>query len=289
MDLMDLSINPLSKQQKAFLESKNLLGFNKSQYQDDITERLDKSLRYLYHIIDNPSNLKKLDLYDKLNAQTLEEIIGNLLLDFDSKSRRPKKYDFRTVELARTLFHISTTYLIKSPLWNNKKFVQTDIERLSYYFEALAESALDKESHEKIKEDEERKMMEDLEKIRREEEFIKYDPKGEWCILNKQYEDCQKKQNSWNQRIAISESKEEIEIINGLLEGIKKTIYKVQDQREASLNDVNERRDKIIEVLSHKYEHLINFFCLYDRLSSFDHEKPLFSQMKNNARLSRIY
>jgi len=281
MDLMNLSRNPLSKQQKAFLESEKSLGFNKPQYQDDITDRLDKSIRYLYHIIKNPSNLKKLDLYDRLNAQTLNEIIGNMLLDFESKSSyRPEKYDFRTVELARTLFHISTIYLIKSPLWNNKKFVQTDIERLSYYFEALAESDLDKESHEKIKEDEERKMTEDLEKIRHEIEFINHDPKGEWCIFNKQYEKCQDKKKSWNQRIAISKSKKEIEIINGLLEGINETIYKVQDQREASLNDVNERRNKIIEVLSQKYNHLNPFHCPYDKLSPFEWVKNPHLQIK---------
>jgi len=281
MDNVNISENPLSKQQKVFLESENPKGFNKSAYQSEIMLHLEKSLRYLYHITKNPSNLKKLDLYDILNSLTLNDIIRQLLLDFEQKTAyRPEKYDFRTVELARTLFHISTNYLIKSPLWNNKDFVKTDIQRLSYYFQVLAESALDKVSHELIKENDERKMLEDLEKIKKEEEYIKYNHEGKWYIFNKQYEKCNQKLVNYNSRITVLDAikkknkkiKDEIEIIKALLEGLQKVIYKVQDLRESSLKDVTERRNDIVEKLSHKFEHLKGVYCPYDRLGPFEYE-----------------
>jgi len=277
---VQLSGNPLPVKQREFLESGNPLGFNKTAYQKDILNHIEKSVRYLHHILKNAYNLKKDDLYNSLNSQTLTEILESLLTDFEQKGRyKNEKFDFRTVELARTLFHISAIFLIKSPLWNNKKFVQTDIDRLSYYFEALADSALDKESYYIIKEDDERKMQEKLEKLREKEEFIK--EKGEWHIYNNQYQKCQDKLNAWNNRKVVFESiedktntiKKEIEILKELIDGIKKAIMEIQSKRENSLKEIKENRDKIYEKLSHKYDHLKNFFCSYNKLGPFEWEK----------------
>ena len=281
MDYVHLSGNPLSKQQKVFLKSENLKGFNKSQFQDDILNHVDKSMRYLYQVLKHPHNLKKTDLYDKLNALTLADILKNMLLDFEQKtSYKNEKYDFRTVELARTLFHISTNYLLNSPLWNNKEFVKTDIERLSYYYQALADGQLDKEAHELIDEVDERKMNEDLEKIKQDEEIIRSGPDGEWYIFNKQHEACSKKQIDWINKIAILKSQknqtkeinEEIKLLESLLEERLSAIYKIQDSRESSLKDVKEKRNEIIDKLSHKYDHLSNVYCEYDRLTPFNYK-----------------
>lgn len=269
---MHLSGNPLSKQQKAFLESENPLGYNKTAYQKDILNHIEKSVRYLHHILKNAYNLKKDDLYNSLNSQTLTEILESLLTDFEQKGRyKNEKFDFRTVELARTLFHISAIFLIKSPLWDNKKFVQTDIDRLSYYFEALADSALDKQSYQTVKEDDERKMKEELEKLRVKEEFIK--EKGEWHIYNNQYQKCQDKLIVWNNKMVTSKSKKEIKILKELINGIKKAIMEIQSKRENSLKEIKEKRYKINEKLSHKYDHLKNFFCSYNKLGPFEWEK----------------
>ncbi|MEX0764732.1 MAG: hypothetical protein WD033_06170 [Nitrosopumilaceae archaeon] len=285
---MELSRNPLSKQQKAFLESKNPLGFNKSQYQGDILNHVDNSIRYLHHILKHPYNLKKCDIYDRLNALTLVEVIKNSLTDLEQKSLyRSEKYDFRTVELARMLFEISTIYLIKSPLWNNKQFVQTDIDRLSYYFEALADYALDKESRESFKEEKERKLKEELEEIRQKEKFIKYNPEGEWCIFNKQYEKCLKKQNDYNTRLEFLDSqkkdlkvKKEIKILKDLSEGLKKAIYDIQNHREKSLKDITKERDQISKELSQKFEHFEPFYCPYDRLAPFEYKNNIHLRMR---------
>ena len=121
---MHLSGNPLSIQQKAFLKSENPLGYNKTAYQKNILNHIEKSVKYLHHILKNAYNLKKEDLYNTLNSQTLTEILESLLTDFEQKGRyKNEKFDFRTVELARTLFHISTIFLIKSQLCSNKQFV----------------------------------------------------------------------------------------------------------------------------------------------------------------------
>ncbi len=281
MDYVYLSENPLSKRQKAFLESEKAIGFNKSQFQEDILEHVDKSMRYLYHILEHPHNLKTDELYDKFNALTLVDILKNMLMDLEQKtSYKNQKYDFRTVELARVMFHISTNYLLNSPLWNNKEFVKTDIDRLSYYYQALADGQLDKVSHELVNEVEERKMNEDLVKIKQEDDKIRYDPDGDWYIFNKQYEDCNKKQNDWINKIAILKSqktqtkkiKDEIKLLESLLEERLRAIYKIQENRESSLKDVKEKRNEIIDKLSHKYDHLSNVYCEYDRLSPFNYK-----------------
>lgn len=294
---MELSENPLPKQQKAFLESEEALGYHKPQYQKDILKHIDKSVKYLYHILKEPHNLKKSDLYDRLNAQTLVDIVEYLLSDFDQKSGyRPEKYDFRTVELSRMLFHATTIYLIKSPIWNDKKFVQSDIDRLSYYFEALAESVLDKQSHVIIKEDEERKMRGELEKIRKEEEFIKNNPEGGWYQYNKQYEKVAHNLEEFNRRDGILQTKKdeigknndieqtikqstitnienELNTIHSLQKGEVAHIHRVQEKKEESLIDVRKRHDEIIEELLKKYNHLKSFFCLQNRLAPFEYEK----------------
>ena len=170
---MNLSWNPLSKQHKSFLESENPLGYAKPQLQTAIRDHLDKSIRYLYYILEHPQNLRKADLYDRLNALTLTDILKNMLSDFEQRtSYKKEKYDFRTVELARTLFHISANYLLNSPLWNNKEFVKTDIDRLSYYYQALADGQLDKESHTLFTEKDERTMYEELDMLVQEENKI---------------------------------------------------------------------------------------------------------------------
>lgn len=279
MVTMNLSWNPLSTQHKSFLESENSLGYAKPQLQTAIREHLDKSIRYLYHILEHPQNLRKSDLYDRLNALTLTDILRNMLFDFEQKtSYKKEKYDFRTVELARTLFHISANYLLNSPLWNNKEFVKTDIDRLSYYYQALADGQLDKESHTLITEKDERKMYEELDMMIQEENKIKYSPDGEWYILNKQYNACNKKQNDLNSQIEILKSQkkqtkkiiEEKKLLGSLLEEAKKAIYKIQDNRSLSLKNNHEKRDKIRDKLSHKYDHLSNVYCVYDILTPFN-------------------
>ncbi len=107
---MDLSVNPLPEKQKKFLESGSGLfkkNFNKSQYRKDIVDHLDNSIRYFYHILPNSHLLKKEDIYDKINAQTLNEILENSLKQMHKQGyEKSFQYDFRTVELARSLFEI---------------------------------------------------------------------------------------------------------------------------------------------------------------------------------------
>ena len=149
---MDLSVNPLSEGHKNHLnEATGLLHehYNKSQYSTDIIQHLEESILYLYHILPKSHVLQKDKIYDKLNAQTLGEVMPLLLKDVEQKSGS-NKYDFRTIELARMLFNVSSNYLLSSPLWQDTDFVTNDVDKISTCFQKLSENGLDKESHETI-------------------------------------------------------------------------------------------------------------------------------------------
>ncbi len=122
-------------------------------------------------------------------------------------------------------------------------------------------------------------MKEELEKLREKEEFIKN--KGEWHIYDNQYEKTNTKLIAWNNRKANFEAiedktnviRKEIEILKELMDGIKKAIMEIQSKRENSLKEIKENRYKINEKLSHKYDHLKNFFCSKNKLGPFEYEE----------------
>jgi len=140
---MHLSENPLSKGQIKLLRSRKSLGRESPQVKKDITDRLDKSIRYLHNILQDTHNLKKDEVYDRINAQTLRDFLVNSM-----KKEYSPVYDFRTVELARTLFEISKQYLEQNPILRVHNQLQEDTKRslqnISESFYILAKSALEK-------------------------------------------------------------------------------------------------------------------------------------------------
>ena len=284
MNYMHLSVNPLKPRTKEFLETENPIGFNKSAFRGELRKRLDKSIRYLHHILKFPQNLTNYDVDDKINALTIHLFLERILIDFD-KSWNPKRYDFRTIELARTLFHVSANYLQGSPLYKQDELVKYDIERLSRDFRTIAKTELEKQAHVTISEEEEHKLNEELEKIKKEEEFQIHDPKGELYKLNKLYEKLVKKQtdyhNVWaklenllpelksKKGIKLVEFKEKIKIARSLRDSLKEKIYEIQDQKEMVLKKYREERNKQNEKLSHKFDHLQGYYCPLDILQDF--------------------
>ena len=161
---MDLSVNSLHTEGKMWnwlvskvTSEKDRLDKSKSQYRKDLVKtHLQKSLLDLFHILPFSHKFKKDSIYETFNALTLYDVLHLLLLDVEQMSeQRTEKYDFRTVELARMFFHISTLYLKNSSLWKDEINVKNDIERVASNFRILAKSALEQESYKTIKQKDE--------------------------------------------------------------------------------------------------------------------------------------
>lgn len=154
---MSKSDSTLTLRQKKFLKSEKPLGFNKSQYQTDIEHKLKKSIAALQEILPNTRNLRKDQIYNMINATTLENIIKNLIVDVTHAEKKETvlghglnarswhfekqfHYDFRTVELARLLFEVSARYLKRSSLVNENEFLKSDVDKVSALFHSLSKS-----------------------------------------------------------------------------------------------------------------------------------------------------
>ena len=114
-------------------------------------------------------------------------------------------------------------------------------------------------------------------------------PKIKFTVIVKTQPNCLVSENTFNslsnlskwanatfilksQKNQTKEIKEEIKLLESLLEERLRAIYKIQENRESSLKDVKEKRNEIIDKLSHKYDHLSNVYCEYDRLTPFNYK-----------------
>jgi len=246
---MDLSVNPLKSKARSFLKSVNPLGFNKAQYQNDISRHIEKSIRYLFHILKNPHNLRETDLYDKFNAQTLAAIIEDLLRDTKEKDEyRHEKYDFRTVELAKLFFYISTNYLNKSKVFQDDEFIADEVKRVANRFQMLSRSILEKEKHDgKISEKQEIKLKDKLEELKNHE-YYKLTKKRSLLIKK-----------------AEKASDEEYK-------KIKREINELELTRRIADTNLKNQKDEIYKILDKKYDHLLGYFCPYGRLREFEYK-----------------
>lgn len=249
--MLNLSENPLTPRMKNFLKSENLKGFNKTQYQDDIEGKIDPSLRYLFHILKKPYNLREEKIYDKLNAQTLSRIFQNLLIDTQERSDyRHKKYDFRTVELTRLMFHISTEYLMQAQIFNNSKFLDEEIEKVAERFFILSRSVFEKEKYSgKVSEKKEKDIQEKFKELENHEYYI----------LS-------------NERNELIKKKESSKSCNKQLE-LKKQINEITKKRQKAEKDLRNEKEELYKELEDQYLHLQGYFCNRNKLSEFEHKE----------------
>lgn len=148
---MDLSRNSLTNRLKKFLKSENSVS-NKSQARIDINKHIEKSILFLHHILNDTKSLDRTKVYDEINANSLNEIFQNSL---KIKSNKRFVYDFRSVELARLMFEISSRFISSSPQLLDNKFLKEDLEKVSQYFITLSKSVLQQHAYEKISKDKE--------------------------------------------------------------------------------------------------------------------------------------
>jgi len=244
-----------------FLKSEDLKGFNKTQYQNDIEGKIDPSLRYLFHILNKPYNLREGDLYDKLNAQTLSKIFQNLLTDTQERSdHRHKKYDFRTVELARLMFHISTEYLMQAQIFDNSKFLDEEIEKVAERFFILSRSVFEKEKYsKKVSEEQEKRIKTELKELEHHEYHR---------LSNERNELIRKKDSSKNHN-------KEVEL--------KKQINEINIKQKKAEKDLRNEKEKLYKELENQYLHLQGYFCSRKRLSEFEYKETphIFTQNKD--------
>jgi len=288
MNYVKLSDNPLKPRTVEFLKSDNIKGFNKGEYLNGLGNHFERSVRYFHHILKFPQNLTNEVIDDKINAQTFHLFLDRALVDF-GKSWSSKRYDFRTVELARLLFHISANYLKNSPTWKDEKFIESDIERLAYHFRALAKTELDKKSQLTISEEKENKINLELKKLEKKIEFEKNDPKGKWFKQNKLHEELAEKRieyhNTWarlenqlpeaelKKGMELVELKEKVKTAKNLEKSLITEILEVQKQRDETLKNIGDKQSKLHKELSHKFDHLLEYYCPLDVLPAFNGQR----------------
>lgn len=288
---MDLSVNPLPDKQRNFLKSGGGLfskNINKSQYRTDIVNHLDESIKYLYHILPNSHLLKKDQVYDKINAQTLDFALQNTLKDIDNENIS-NKFDFRTIEIARMFFEISKQYLEQNPILKIRGDLTEETKRSlqsisdSYYL--LANTALEKEGNKTITIKNEKRMRDSLERLKKSKEDLVYRDK-KYTNLEQEKRKLQDKASKldqeWTEKsrsideLVKSANTKAIKIIQGEMEYLKERekeinqkVIKIQDKQRKLLKPILEEVDKIWKELGRKYNHLEPYFSLKNSLSEF--------------------
>lgn len=288
---MHLSENPLSKGQIKLLGSRKSLGRDSPQVKKDITDRLDKSIRYLHNILKDTHNLEKNKIYDKINAQTLNDILENSLKD---------GYDFRTIELARTLFEISKQYFEQNPISKIHYELREDDKRslktISDSYFSLSKSALEKQANEKISIRNEKTMRNDLERLKKSKEDLKYKDE-KYTSLEKEKNELQnevsnldyaltqksnslaeliKQKNNSSSKLLKQKTTKAIKAIEAEINQLKekqkenhqKTL-KIQDKQRKMLKQIIKEENEILKELGKKYDHLKPYFSLKNRLDEF--------------------
>lgn len=302
---MDLSVSPLAEIQKKYLKSASDLftkNFNKSECRIGIVNRLDSSIRYFYHILPKSHLLDKKKIYDKINAQTLEDFLQLSLKDMEaSESFKPYAYDFRTIELARLLFIISSNYLKNNPYLKVGDSLPADtlrsINTVSDFFEMLANDGLQRQANETIKVKDEKKLELELKEIKKKTENktksgseynkintkhselssqqITLDHEYQRQLQPKQYELESKLKNPKYQKDKLALQKDSEINQKKMKENRQKRspinhqILELQEKRDKILKPFHEKRDQIQKELGDKYKHLEPYFCMLQRLPEF--------------------
>jgi len=301
---MDLSVNPLPEKQRKFLKSDSDLfkkNFNKSQYRIDIAGHLDSAIRYFYHILPKSHLLDKEKIYDKINAQTLEDFLKNSLMDIENQGDfRSYSYDFRTIELARLLFEISSDFLKNNPYLKVDDELPAEtlrsIKTVSDFYKMLAKNGLQRQSHETIKVKDEKKLELELKEINKKienktksgSEYYKINTEhsklsDQQITLDNEYHQLQVKQSELEAKLKKPKdqkdkltlqkdskiNQEKMKENRQKRVPINQQILGLQEKREKILKPLQEKRYQIQEELGNKYKHLESYFCMLQKLPEF--------------------
>lgn len=276
---MNLSENPLSIGQRNLLRSRKPLGRSGPQVKKDIIKHLDKSIRHLHHILSDTHNLKQEEVYDRVNAQTVTDILENILKKGDTPV-----YDFRTVELARTLFEISKDYLEQNPVLKVRHQLPEDTRRSlkhisdSYYI--LANIALNNEGNETTSREEEQKLREKLKELEKSHKKIVDDKpyiklENEKIKLQDNASKLHQELNQINDLVKEGNTKD-VKVIHSQINKLKKKekeinqkAEKIQNEQKQMWGHFRKEAIKIQVKLNQKYNHLKQYCSKKNKLSEF--------------------
>jgi len=212
-------------------------------------------------------------------------------------------YDFRTIELARTLFEISKQYLEQNPILRVHNDLPEDLKRslktVSDSYFILAKSSLEKLANETLSSTDEKRLRNDLDRLKKTKEDLQYKDekytdlekeKGKLQneVSNLDYELTQK--NNSIPELTKQKKTKATKIIKAEMERLKekqkenhqKTL-KIQDKQRNMLKAINAEENEIWKELGKKYDHLKPYFSLKNRLDEFGLSKSPHKPEKEQA------
>lgn len=260
----DLYRNPLSKEQKKFLENPNYRGKNPYDTADAIEEKLEKSFRTVYHILVDHQRLEESKVYDVVNAKSMQIFLEAAI----------QKNDFRTAELVRILFEMAIFYLKHNRQFKELSDVIDDLAKpLSKYFKLLSQFELGKENaDETISKEERDEIKKYLKNHDSEKDYKRY-------LFHKQrnselLEDLCRIDLA--KRLKKTEIDPEIphEVFEGKFESNVDSIVKQIQENDKILTELNGEsflRESQIRRLSNTYNHLESYASRIKPLDEFDY------------------
>lgn len=241
---MKLYENPLTIRQRKMLKSEKLGKYGEAK--KEVIHQLDQSIRYLHHVLQQTHNLTD-EICDKINALTMTEFLQNSLRIRKAKTWDPYAYDFRTVELARLFFEISSDYLKQNPYLkvdeNLPKNIQNSILDVSDFFKMLSNDVLQREPDE----------PKDKEEILLKEQ------------LHGLEETYQELNTNWNNLV---NERNKIDDKNSR-QMLSKKIDEITWQRNVITKLINQCNLKLSKKNFQKYNHPVNVFCSINPLKDF--------------------
>ena len=256
--------NPLSTQQREFLENPDYRGKNPSDTADKIEEKLEKSFRTVYHILLDHQRLEESKVYDVINAKSMQMFLESVI----------QKSDFRTAELVRVIFEMTVFYLKHNRKFKELSDVIDDLANpLSKYFRLLSQFELEKENADETISKEERDAIKKyLKNHDSEKDYKKY-------LFHKQRnselleELCR---IDLSKRLKKIELDPEIthEVFDGKFESNVDLIVKQIQENDKFLTELNEKsvlRESQIRRLSNTYNHLESYASRIKPLDEFDY------------------
>jgi len=251
----------LTKPQMRFFESKNGKSRNASRDRNIATEHLRKSLQYLNYLTRNSKNLREKDIEEIFTAQTLQYFFEEILKETKQTYYFKKfKHDFRTTEIARLLFEISSEYLRDA---TSSKTVKNDLERVSDHFIAQTEAKLESETYAEHGNEKERELTkkEEIELNEKKQikinEYRKLESLKEVKELTEEYHKAEMKKVKIEVELEYTKlSKfEKIKLkneLNKVKEIVKERYYSLRKIDDKSMQQIR----KIENKLGKKYDHL---------------------------------
>ena len=272
------SVSDLSKKAEKMWEwligkpDKNTI---KSQFRKDFQDiHLEMAFLRMKDILPYSDRLATKRLYTIFNAQTVKPFLDQLL-SINEKPNAIKQFthDFRTVELARMMFELSSKYLMNL---TNSNMVRDDLQRVSEHFKIQSENKLENETYAIHGNNNERIFTEKKEqsllneKIKLIQTYYNLKDDEEVKRLEKGHSDLsldQRKQNYLKSKQKLE--KKQVKQIENKIRRNRNQLDEIDEQLRDIEENVLEKISNIESKLESKYDHLSSFASALNFLPEF--------------------